>query len=209
MMMSDSAPPPRIPSAPRDEVMPILDETAFYIVFRTSQGYLGSAQSTPGNPKTKWMPSTFARYATSWADRFGANASWVTVASCLECSDVSDGGDGHSSTYARYAADASRLETEGRLEPPPLFVADLGDATLGDGGQGAAGRDGAAAVKYVELVSRAVYGERPAIVGSIHVQVCHRHAFVATVDAHVTGQLGEVPGVAANIDVVLPRALQC
>ena len=30
------------------------------------------------------------------------------------------------------------------MEPPPLFVADLGDATLGDGGQGAAGRDGAA-----------------------------------------------------------------
>lgn len=63
--------------AEEPHVMPILDETVFYIVFRTSQGYLGSAQSTPGNPKTKWMPSTFARYATSWADRFGANASWV------------------------------------------------------------------------------------------------------------------------------------
>ena len=98
---------------------------------------------------------------------------------------------------ARKQAKVRAVHAAGELQVLGLDVGQLEQSTT------------AAAVKYVELVSRAVYGERPAIVGSIHVQVCHRHAFVATVDAHVTGQLGEVPGVAANIDVVLPRALQC
>lgn len=98
---------------------------------------------------------------------------------------------------ARKQAKVRAVHAAGELQVLGLDVGQLEQSTT------------AAAVQYVELVSRAVYGEWPAVVGSIHVQVCHRHAFVATVDAHVTGQLGEVTGVAANIDVVLPRALQC
>ena len=65
--------------AEEPHVVPIANETVLYMVFRTSQGYMGTSQSLPGGPEQwaqAWAPSSFARFLPSWTDAF-PNASWV------------------------------------------------------------------------------------------------------------------------------------
>ena len=69
--------PPADVVAEEPHVMPIHNDSSLYVVFRTSQGYLGSAQSQgDGGFGAPWQPSAFARYGATWADAV-PNASFV------------------------------------------------------------------------------------------------------------------------------------
>ncbi len=50
---------------------------AFHVVFRTSQGYLGSSQSNPGDPEGPWHPSSYAQYLAVGGI---ARAAWILFA---------------------------------------------------------------------------------------------------------------------------------
>ena len=67
--------------AEEPHIVPLLDVDAYHVVFRTSQGYLGSSQSLTGSPEKPWMPSSFAQYmpadAENWPRHIHANASAV------------------------------------------------------------------------------------------------------------------------------------
>ena len=61
-------------------VVPLEEVDAFYVVFRTSQGYLGSAQSTAGDPTVPWRPSAYAQHLSiaggpDWVKAVHPNAS--------------------------------------------------------------------------------------------------------------------------------------
>ena len=62
--------------AEEPHVLPIQNDQVLSLFFRTSQGYMGHAQSYYGDPTRAWHASTFARYLPSWKDDF-VNASWV------------------------------------------------------------------------------------------------------------------------------------
>ena len=42
--------------------MPLHTVDAYQVVFRTSQGYLGSATSQAGDPRKPWLPTTYAHH---------------------------------------------------------------------------------------------------------------------------------------------------
>ena len=58
-------------------VVPIFDDDILYVVWRTSQGYMGHSQSKPGKQyQDKWETSSFATYLPTWADNY-TNSSFV------------------------------------------------------------------------------------------------------------------------------------
>ena len=62
-------------------VVPIMNDKMLYIVWRTSQGYMGHTQTKKGaegdfSSFENWELSTFAEYLPTWADQY-VNASWV------------------------------------------------------------------------------------------------------------------------------------
>ena len=68
-----SAAPSGISEEPH--ITPLLAVDAYQVVFRTSQGYLGSAQSQVGNPRLPWHQSSYAQYlpldnGTDWLAEF-------------------------------------------------------------------------------------------------------------------------------------------
>ena len=54
--------------AEEPHVCPILNDTVLTLFWRTSQGYMGHARSQTSDFAAAWNPSTFARYAPTWAD---------------------------------------------------------------------------------------------------------------------------------------------
>ena len=50
--------------AEEPHIIPLTKVDAQHVVFRTSQGYLGSAQSQTGQPDAPWQPSGYAQYVS-------------------------------------------------------------------------------------------------------------------------------------------------
>jgi hypothetical protein len=66
--------------AEEPHITPLLAVDAYHVVFRTSQGYLGSSQSQPGAPEKAWAVSTYAQYLPTdpgddWLSEIHPNAS--------------------------------------------------------------------------------------------------------------------------------------
>ena len=70
--------PGAIGIAEEPHITPLHAVDAYHVVFRTSQGYLGTSQSQVGDPTKPWATSTYAQYITpDWVRAMHPNASSV------------------------------------------------------------------------------------------------------------------------------------